>query len=230
MIQTIIQTPTPLLENSLKYYEALNFNIISNSNPIIVSDGLAFIEINPNKFARLGLKLYSKSWDKIVAKLPKHVPMQHINDGYLISDVSGLWIYLIEGECPVKLKPETKSTGIPGHFSGISIESIDMNKSVDLLKSLGYKEENGQVDQGWISLKRKDGSVISVMKPGMCPHMFTTPSLTYFNGDKNVEIIEKIKSLDLPITENITYFNENNDVDNIILHDPGHLGAFLFND
>jgi len=71
---------------------------------------------------------------------------------------------------------------------------------------------------------------VSIMKPNMCPHLFFNPSLTYFNGGKNPEIIEAIRKLDIPITEEITYFNKEGLVDNIIIRDPGGYGFFIFND
>jgi hypothetical protein len=68
------------------------------------------------------------------------------------------------------------------------------------------------------------------MKPQTCPHLFFNPSLNFFNGEDNISIISKIRSLDIPITEEITHFNKENKVDNIIIRDPGGYGFFLFND
>ena len=68
------------------------------------------------------------------------------------------------------------------------------------------------------------------MKTGSCPHLFFNPSLTYFNGAKNLSIIQQIKTLQIPITEEITHFNKEGIVDNIIIRDPGGLGFFLFSD
>ncbi len=68
------------------------------------------------------------------------------------------------------------------------------------------------------------------MKPNACPHLFFNPSLTYFNGKNNIDIIAKIRALNISITEEITHFNKEGKVDNIIIRDPGGFGFFLFND
>lgn len=46
----------------------------------------------------------------------------------------------------------------------------------------------------------------------------------------NLAIIQKIRDLQIPITEEITHFNKEGIVDNIIIRDPGGLGFFIFND
>ena len=63
-----------------------------------------------------------------------------------------------------------------------------------------------------------------------CPHLFFNPSLTFFNGENNLKIIDQINNLNIAVTEEITVFNEDNIVDNIIIRDPGGLGYFLFSD
>jgi hypothetical protein len=69
------------------------------------------------------------------------------------------------------------------------------------------------------------------MKPFSCPHLFFNPSLTFFNGkENNPKVIQKIRDLNIPITQEITAFNEEGLVDNIIIRDPGGLGFFVFND
>jgi len=54
--------------------------------------------------------------------------------------------------------------------------------------------------------------------------------LTYFNGKQNLEVIEKIRNNAIPITEEITHFNKEGIVDNIIIRDPGGYGFFIFSD
>ena len=71
---------------------------------------------------------------------------------------------------------------------------------------------------------------ITLMKPMTCPHLFFNPSMTYFNGKKNLSIIEKIRQLNIPIAEEITHFNNEGIADNMIIRDPGGYGFFIFND
>ena len=68
------------------------------------------------------------------------------------------------------------------------------------------------------------------MAANSCPHLFFNPSLTYFNSGRNPEVIAGIRAAGIPISEEITIFNKEGRVDNIIIRDPGGYGFFLFND
>ena len=72
-MQSIIQTPTNNLKNSLDFYKKLNFQVLSEENPTLVSDGKATIEINANRFARAGIKLFAADWSAVVTKLKELV-------------------------------------------------------------------------------------------------------------------------------------------------------------
>ncbi len=88
----------------------------------------------------------------------------------------------------------------------------------------------GSIAQGWVAFENGTSVGISIMKPMVCPHLFFNPGLTFFNGGKNLPIIQKIKTVGIPIAEEITVFNKEGIVDNVILCDPGGLGFFIFND
>ena len=45
-MNAIIQTPTPKLEDSLNFYEKLNFTTIPYKNAVYVSDGKVVIQIS----------------------------------------------------------------------------------------------------------------------------------------------------------------------------------------
>lgn len=230
-MKSIIQTPTRDLKESLEFYEKLNFKVISKANPTVVTDGKAIIEINPNRHARAGIKLFKEDWTNDVKELPEHISIVRIEEGYLLSDASGMWIYLINGSfMPKSAFAQDISSSTLGNYAGISVETIGFKRSADLFTALGFKSTAGGYEQGWESFKNKDGMVISLMKPMVCPHLFFSPSLTYFNGENNLSIIDAVRDLHIPIVEEITYFNKNGDVDNIIIKDPGGLGVFLFND
>ena len=196
----------------------------------LVSDGKAVIEINPDRFARAGIKLFNENWESIVDELEELVTVLRIDNGYLISGPSGVWIYLIESQEELSLDLSTISSSVLGNYAGISLETTSINSSYHMWKLLGFNQKEGDIDQGWITLRNSDGLVISLMKPFTCPHLFFNPSLTYFNGKNNLEIIEQIRSLQITITEEITHFNKEGIVDNIIIRDPGGYGFFLFND
>lgn len=226
-MNTRIQTPTPNLEDSLNFYKQLGFTVVSDKNPILVSDGTVLIEINPNRFARAGIKLFDENWTLVLEQFKNVAPMAN---GHLLSDPSGTWIYLMEADQGTKLDRQIFPKSVLGNSMGVSLESIAFKDSITFYEKLGFKKEEGNLSQGWTSLKNKDGLIVTIMKDNACPHLFFNPSLTYFNGAKNEKVIETIRSSEIPITEEITYFNSEGAVDNIIIRDPGGLGFFIFND
>ena len=117
-----------------------------------------------------------------------------------------------------------------GNFAGVSLETTAIKNSIQFWNILGFEQNMGSIESGWVSLVNKDGMSISLMAPLICPHLFFNPSLTYFNGTNNLNVIKEINARSIPITEEITHFNKEGIVDNIIIRDPGGLGFFLFSD
>ncbi|WP_113922566.1 hypothetical protein [Cognataquiflexum aquatile] len=227
-MQALIQTPTPYLDASIDFYSKLGFKQISE-NPIIFSDGKANIEINPNRYARAGLRFFKDSWSVEISKLKAIAEIHPTKDGHLLADPSGVWIYLVDGKPGFDLKEEELSFSTLGNYMGISLESTDAKKSFEIYQILGFQLAFGSIDSGFFALTA-NGFSISIMKPNSCPHLFFNPSLTFFNGKNNLEVIAKIRSLEIQMAEEITYFNKEGIVDNIIIRDPGGLGFFIFND
>jgi hypothetical protein len=227
---TIIHTPTNNLQDSLDFYHKLQFKTVRHKKLTLVTDGKALIEINPERIARAGIKIYQSDWSKIIVKLEEETAITKITDGYLLSDPSGAWIYLIEKKADFEFKPEKNAFGVTGNYAGISLETTDIAKSIRIWTILGFKKTMGSLEQGWVTLQNEDGVGISLMKPMSCPHLFFNPSLTYFNGKNNLNIIQNIRDIGIPITEEITHFNDKGVVDNIIIRDPGGFGFFLFSD
>ena len=88
----------------------------------------------------------------------------------------------------------------------------------------------GNIEQGWVVFQNEEKATVSFMMPNSCPHLFFNPSLNYFNGKNNLAVIEKIKKAEISFTEEITHFNSNGMVDNVIVRDEGGLGFFVFSD
>lgn len=227
-MQTLIQTPTPQLQSSKGYYSKLGFKQISE-NPIIFTDGKANIEINPDRYSRAGFKFFKPSWKIEIQQMKGLTNVTATKEGYLISDPSGVWIYLVEIEFNQVVAIEEFSFGFLGNYMGISLESPDSKKSFEIYQILGFELAFGTLESVFFSITH-NGFTISIMKPLSCPHLFFNPSLTYFNGKNNLDIIAKVRTLKIPITEDITFFNKEGIVDNIIIRDPGGMGFFIFND
>jgi len=225
-MNAIIQTPTGNLAESRAFYETLGFKKLAEN---IYTDGKALVQINNARTARAGVKLFKSSWQEEIKLLKEITPVQEHKGEYLLSDGSGMFIYLVEGEPPVRFQKEEASFSTLGNFMGISVETTDFEKSVKIAEILGFKKAMGGKEHGYIVLMNDAGFGLSFMTPP-CPHMFFNPSLTYFNGKNNLSVIEKIRALKIPITEEITEFNKEGIVDNIIIRDPGGYGFFIFSD
>lgn len=229
-MKAIIHTPTSALSDSLDFYTKLNYDVVSTENPTFVSDGAVLIEINPDRFARPGVKLFKSSWSKEIEALKKFTSIFEIENGHLLNDGNGCWIYLIEGDLNFEHQLSGKSKGFSGNFSGISMESADMERSLQIWKALGYKISMGDKEQGFVGMSQEGSFSVNLMKPLTCPHLFFNPSMNFFNGKENLALIEKIRKAGVPIAEEITHFNDRGEVDNIILRDPGGYGFFVYND
>lgn len=224
---TYIQTPTPKVEKSREFYQKLGYAVVGEE-PLVLSDGKVFVEINPERTSRIELKLYAKSWDAAVQKCGKSFHIAETDDTYSLCDPNGVRVRLIKGEFPFTVAEN--SNGITGAFAGVSIEAFDVDRTLEFWDSLGFEKTMGDIaTQGWGAMALGETG-ISIMKTGMCPHLFTNPGLTFFNSGKNLENIAKLENADIPITEEITVFNDKGIVDNVIIHDPGGLGFFVFND
>lgn len=64
-ITAVIQTCTGDLLTSKNFYQKLDFKLLSENEPTLFTDGKMLLEINPDNFARTGLKLYQKNWNRI---------------------------------------------------------------------------------------------------------------------------------------------------------------------
>lgn len=227
---TIIITPTNDLDKSLDFYQRLNYALLSKKNPCLVTDGKVIIEINPDRFTRAGVKLFKEDWSKEIAALEKLTTITSTTTGHLLSDPNGVRIYLETKAPSLNDEINEKKEGFTGHFAGVSIEATDMEKSAEIWQILGFEKGQGSIEQGWITYTNGSDIGVSLMRPLMCPHLFFNPSLTFFNGKNNMDLIEKIRTAGIPIAEEITHFNKQGIVDNIIIRDPGGYGFFIFND
>ncbi len=228
-MNTLIHTPTIDLNKSFDFYEKLGFTVLSKTHLNLITDGHMIFELSSNRYARPGLKLYRENFDTILYRLEGEYVLHPIHNGYLLNDGNGLIIYFVCVDVDFPSIDKVPNA-VLGNNVGLTIECFNFKRSLKLWKILGYKVVDGSEKQGWIVLNNAQGFSVSLMKPQQCPHLFITPSISYFNGKKNIEIIKKIKSIDIPIEQEITHFNEKGIVDNIILRDPGGVGFFIFND
>lgn len=229
-MSVVVVSPAPELSTSRGYWERIGFAVVrEDKRLVVVTDGQVTLCLDATKTARPALSFFRQEpWDDVVeriAALTTVIPTEH---GHLTSDPSGTWIHLRKGDGP------TVPEGIPrsalGAFSGISLETVAVERTRGLYEALGFAQTEGSIQQGWVTMANPEGFRISLMVPFACPHTFVNPSLTYFNGERNLAIIAELRRRGVPLAEEVTVFNEHGEVDNVILRDPGGLGAFVFND
>ena len=219
-MSTTFVTPNPSLSDNPAWYKRLGFEIIEHAGKTFATDGQVLVEFGNSPYTRSGLKFYNQS-----SPVGESVDYE---GGSFIQDPNGIRIYFENTELDLNMGSAQKS--ILGNYGGISIECHSFKTSLEFWKFLGFEATQGSEDAGWICLKNKDDFMVSLMKPMACPHLFINPSLTYFNGGNNPEIIDKVRELEIPVFEEINHFNPEGVVDNIILQDKGGAGIFVFND
>lgn len=228
-MNTIIQTSTNDLTKSVEFYEKLKFHSISPDSRSIFTDSKVLIEINSDRYARIGIKFIDNSWDSFINIVKKSKPIIKTEKGFLLQDNNGINIFLEEDKSNKVILQDDISTSILGNFAGLSIETLSIKESINFYQLLGFKIVAGEENSSWVTMANKD-LTISFMLVNICPHLFFNPSLTFFNGNNNLAIINRIRELKINFAEEITYFNNEGIVDNVIIKDPGGLGFFIFND
>ena len=222
-MKAIVNSPAQNLEASLAFYRKLEYRTKTIDDVIYAIDGELIIRLDTRQNARAGIILYTDlnnfSFDHF----------EKIHGIWTGVDPNGIYVFVKDFSEYIQIKDE-KSKALTGNFAGISIETLKFEGTIRYWEQFGYRVIMGSQAQGWIQMSSENNIDIGIMKYGSCPHSFRIPSLTFFNGPNNVAIIEKIKNSGIEIAENITHFNKEGIVDNIILADPGGYGMFVFSD
>ncbi|MBK7428410.1 MAG: hypothetical protein IPI60_16040 [Saprospiraceae bacterium] len=145
-----LQTPTPNLEASLDFYRRLNFQEV-DGQPNVFTDGKVCIEVNPDRYARSGIKIFREDWSQVVNALSSLAYVMKINEGYLLSDPSGVWIYLLEKAAPFATVSVENKESVLGNYAGICLETIDVAKAVSIYEAIGFKLTAGSAEGGYAS-------------------------------------------------------------------------------
>lgn len=224
-----IQSPAPNFDRSQEFYKSIGFNVqlISDQKAIVSDDRISLI-INGLPNARLGIILASDNVQVYFNRYNEKYSVLKDEKGYITADPNGVKLYLQ----PMYQKqiPKKSSSSIIGTNYGYGIETHYMEQSIDFWHRLGYTSPTTAV-KSYVTLSANNLPDLTLFAPGMCPHAFYNPSLTYFNGKEgNPKVINQIRQRGIVPVEEITAFNPEGLVDNIIISDPGGLHYFIFND
>ena len=229
-MKAIINTPTPSLVQSIDFYQKLNFEIVNDNDLTYACSGPLIILINEKRSARAGIIFYNDDWTQVSSELDKKYSTIEIENGILTCDPNGVVVSLYSMDHFPSISVSKEVNSIAGNFHGLSIEAFNFQKSLDFWQIFDYKIDMGSAAGGWVAMSNSTGIGIGMMKFNMCPHLFFNPSFTYFNSGNNLPVIQAIRDKGITITEEITHFNKEGIVDNIIIRDPGGFGFFIFND
>jgi hypothetical protein len=228
-MSSLVHTPTPSLESSKAFYESLGFQEVPHNSLTLYTDGRMLIQINPARSARAGIRIFKDDWSSEIAELKQHAAVHEQDGVYILADPSNAWIYLETGEPPVSFTVQDESFSTLGNSKGLCLETADFQRSAAIYETLGFTKTMGSIEHGYVGYSR-NGFDLALMAPFICPHLFFNPSITFFNGGKNLPVIQKIREAGIPMTEEITAFNKEGIVDNVIIRDPGGYGFFVYND
>lgn len=226
-----IRTPTPDPARSRAFYQALGYTPVEGGDGLVVTDGQVVVVIDADRRARPGVTLHGEDrWRSALDALRALTPLHEAEAGWLLNDLAGCWIRLVSTPSPAAGGGPDAGPSILGDFAGLSLEATDVRRTAAVWQALGFTVSGGGVEQPWVALRDPHGFAVSLMRPLSCPHLFFSPSLTYFNGGRNLQVIEEIRAAGVAIAEEVTVFNDEGVVDNVILQDPGGYGIFVFND
>ena len=147
-ITAIVQTCTGDFATSKSFYQKLNFELLKEDKIALFTDGKMLLEVNPANTARTGLKLYQENWETTLKALEKITAIVDFEGGHLVSDPNGVKVYLMTQKLTVDYSLNGESTAIPGNFAGLSIEAVDIEKTIAFWQILGYKKTMGGIEQG----------------------------------------------------------------------------------
>ena len=222
--------PSPDLAITRAYFERLQFVVQAADQALWVGVGTWQFYVEAKANVRAGWRFYTDDAAREMERLQAYCSFKPSGNEWLGTDGNGIWIRLSEEEFPQPPIRQTEGKNLCGRFVGISQEVADLSKASELYQQLGFAVQAGSAESGWVSLLHANGTALSLMPYGVCPHLFFNPSLTFFNGGGNLPIIEQLRLAGVPIAQEITHFNQEGLVDNVILCDPSGLGIFVFND
>ncbi|MBU2019293.1 MAG: hypothetical protein KJ941_06585 [Bacteroidetes bacterium] len=222
MGQFIYQTPAIDVDRSKLFFEKSGWTKFILDDQLHYADGKSIFRLNPIPTSRAGM-IYRASENEVRPDI-----FIRMNDTWATACPSGIYTYWESGE---QVSFDSADSSILGNNHGLTIESINLQESIRFYTKLGFVPESESVEHGFVSMKHASGFILTLLKSGMCPHSFCNPSLSFFNGKEgNPKVIDLIRKSGIEIYEEVTFFNPDNKVDNLILREPGGFGFFIFND
>lgn len=229
---------TRLFDQSLKFYkEDLGFNaLVETSSPsdrIKLTDGVITLSLEQASEWEAGLTYVSEDVSAQVAMLEREgltVVKSREKAGRVtqafFTDPSGVKVTLEESSnrqiTPGEKRPLTQL----GQFGELSIETDDVQKSLDFWMKLGFRPTQYMPAQpaSWASIE-DDLLVIGIYQKGHAKHIFKTPSITYFEADMPARL-RRLKQKGISFAQELP--GEDGEVGHGIVEAPEGTLLFLF--
>jgi len=222
-----LTTPAPFPDRSTNFLRRLGFEPVTDGSRLM-TDGAAVIDVDPEPRARAGVRIWSEALDGAAGETLERLGAVAFEGGQLVAAPSGVQVWVMDGPGPDLALVQRGA--VLGSFAGVSLETPSLSRSVAFWRGLlGLQVAAGGADEGWVTL-RKPGMVdLSLMGPLACPHSFANPSFTYFNGERNPEVLGAIRAKGIEVFEEVGS-KGGAPAENAILREPGGVGFFVFND
>lgn len=229
--QLFFSIGSPNLVASQKFYRTLGFHLTftnEEADQLLAADGRIVLHLFSTRKSSIEIvyccgELLTErieSLDQINISLDKSR-----SPGVTFVSPEGLSVRLV----PRAPFPLPIRDGLPGSHCGrfyeISLETIDLNRSLDFWSTLGFELEfRDPPDSDWATIS--DGVLrLGLYTKGACPHKFRNPSLTFFEPDM-AERIKLIKYAGIQLAQKIG--SKSGNVEEAIVESPEGIYLFLF--
>lgn len=233
MNQIITLIAAPSAEESLAHYRRLKYHEKQlGDQEWLFFDRMSCFILSAQRDARHGLRIYADDPTALRQLLDQITTTYDKKDGFCCMDPSGVYQHTTNEQLPTVPDQSAITNSLCGKNYGLGIESGRLAQSVEHYELLGYKAEKAlEENTMYYTMTHPTGPPITLYRPTICPHAFYSPSYTFFNGKEgNKKVIANLREAGTQIRQEITWFNDAGDVDNIIISDPGGFHSFIFND
>jgi hypothetical protein len=230
--QTVaIMLPVPDPEKTKSYFLKYGFRETESYQGFLdcLTDGRFFLLLKKENTGNAELVYFTDNVDilrkQIVDSGLAPLLMENKENGsFSISDPTGLIInFLPAGHQQMPALPGNP-VSMFGNFYEVSLETGQYERTVNFWKQLGFKVDFEQPGARFIGLT--DGLIkVGIYEKGVCPHVFKSPVLTYFEPKMAVNLKE-LRKHGMKFVQELK--NNDGTVDHGITETPDGQMIFLF--
>jgi predicted enzyme related to lactoylglutathione lyase len=224
------------VDRSVPFYEGLGFQKVGEGSAdgrVRLTDGVVVMGLEPSRKGdgpgRTWITYYTDDVVGTLARLRENgVEPTGVEEGgarATLADPDGHRVELVRAPTSETCRGPGEPITIFGQFGEFSLEVQDVPRAVDFWNRLGFAptQYSPAEPSGWDSLS--DGALtLGIYGKGNCPHVFQTPSVTYFNQD-SAERIRRLKDQGTRFTQELKGTPEPREA---VLQDPDGQMFFLF--